>query len=111
MKLLHSVWLAAGAATLANAHGYFTSPKARQPDPAFLAACRQQAYDNMAADINGDIQGLEQITANQPDYNAATCHLWKCKGMKYADNKANVQHYTAGETVPLHFEIQAPHSG
>lgn len=111
MKLLLSVMLAASAATLTNAHGYFTSPKARQPGPAFEAACGQQAYDNMAADINGNIQGLEQITANQPDYNAKTCHLWKCKGMKYADNTANVQQYTAGQTVPLNFQIVAPHSG
>jgi hypothetical protein len=111
MKLLFSVWLAASAATLINAHGYFTSPKARQPGSAFEKACGQQAYDNMAADINGNIQGLQQITANQPDYNPSTCHLWKCKGMKYVDNTANVQHYTPGQSVPLKFDIVAPHSG
>ena len=75
------------------------------------AACGQQAYNNMASDINGNIQGLEQVTANQPDYNPKTCHLWKCKGMKYADNKANVQHYTGGQSVPLNFDIVAPHDG
>ena len=132
MKVLLSIWLATSAATLANAHGYFTSPKARQPGPAMEAACGQQAFDNMASDINGNIQGLQQVTANQPDYNPNTCknlfimipndtfakytqqclgHLWKCKGMKYADNKANVQQYTAGQTVPLNFDIVAPHDG
>jgi hypothetical protein len=111
MKLLLSIWLATSAATLTNAHGYFTSPKARQPGPAMEKACGQQAYDNMASDINGNIQGLQQVTANQPDYNPKTCHLWKCKGMKYADNKANVQHYTSGQTVPLNFDIVAPHDG
>ncbi len=49
--------------------------------------------------------------ANQPDYNPETCHLWKCKGMKYADNTANVQHYKPGQTVPLNFQIVAPHDG
>jgi hypothetical protein len=111
MKFLLSALLAASAATLTNAHGYFTSPKARQPGPVFEAACGQQAYDNMAADINGNIQGLQQITANQPDYNPKQCHLWKCKGMKYADNTANVQHYSPGQTVAMNFDIVAPHDG
>ena len=70
-----------------------------------------QAYYNMAGDINGNIQGLEQVTQNQPDYNPEACHLWKCKGMKFADNKDNVQRYTAGQVVPMDFEIRAPHSG
>lgn len=111
MKLHLSIWLAAGAASLANAHGYFTSPQARQPGPAFEKACGQQAYNNMAGDINGNIQGLQQVTANQADYNPNACHLSKCKGMKYADNKSNVQRYSPGQTVPLNFEIRAPHDG
>lgn len=31
--------------------------------------------------------------------------------MKWVDNKANVQSYTTGQTVPLHFQIAAPHDG
>lgn len=111
MKLLLSVWLAASTASLANAHGYFTSPKGRQPGQAFQNACGLQAYNNMAGDINGNIQGLQQVTANQADYNPNTCHLNKCKGMKYADNKNNVQHYTPGQSVPMNFDIVAPHDG
>ncbi|CAK3911754.1 Hypothetical predicted protein [Lecanosticta acicola] len=98
-------------AVLANAHGYFESPIGRQPGDAFKAACGQQAYDMMQADINGNIQGLEQLTANQADYKASECELWKCKGMKYTDNTAQVQTYKAGEKVPLYFNIRAPHDG
>lgn len=111
--------------------GYFTSPKGRQPGPAYEKVCGQQAYNNMAGDINGNIQGLMQVVANQPDYNAERCHLWKCKlldhmtptnsrllltkwkgkGMRYADNKDNVQAYSPGQTVPMNFDIVAPHDG
>ena len=110
MKL--SLTLAATAmAALANAHGYFITPAGRQPGKAFQDACGMQAYYNMEGDINGNIQGLEQITQNQPDYNPKECHLWKCKGMKYADNTGNVKKYTAGQNVDMYFHIQAPHSG
>lgn len=66
-------------AALANAHGYFESPVGRQPGDAFKAACGEQAYNMMSSDINGNIQGLMQLTANQADYNADECNLWKCK--------------------------------
>ena len=33
------------------------------------------------------------------------------QGMKYADNTASVQKYTAGEKVPMYFNIRAPHDG
>ncbi|KAK3704897.1 hypothetical protein LTR37_013588 [Vermiconidia calcicola] len=98
-------------AGLANAHGYFETPKARQPGPAFQKACGMQAYYAMSGDINGNIQGLANTVANQPDYNPEKCHLWQCKGMKYADNKENVQRYQPGQTVPMKFHIQAPHDG
>lgn len=77
----------ASVTALANAHGYFVTPKGRQPGTAFQDACGMQAYYNMEGSINGNIQGLEQVVKGQTDYNAAECHLWKCKGMKYADNK------------------------
>lgn len=38
----------------------------------------------------------------------------KCKsfqGMKFEDNTDSVQTYTAGQQVPLYFNIRAPHSG
>ena len=70
-----------------------------------------QAYYNMEGSINGNIQGLEQVVANQPDYKPSECNLWKCKGMRYADNKDNVHAFTAGQTVDMYFQIVAPHDG
>jgi predicted carbohydrate-binding protein with CBM5 and CBM33 domain len=80
MQLTLSVLTAAAMATVANAHGYFTSPGARQPGPAYQKSCGMQAYYNMVGSINGNIQGLYQVVSSQPDYNPATCKLWKCKG-------------------------------
>jgi hypothetical protein len=111
MKLFLALLSGASLAVLTNAHGYYVTPPARQAGKAFEAACGQQAYDNMAANINGNIQGLEEIVATQSDYHPEKCHLWKCKGLKYADNTANVQTYSPGETVQMHFDIQAPHDG
>ncbi|USW55650.1 Putative cellulose/chitin-binding protein [Septoria linicola] len=96
---------------LVSAHGYFESPIARQPGDAYKAACGEQAYNMMASDINGNIQGLQNLVASQSDYDAETCGLWQCKGMKFEDNTDRVQSYTAGEEVPLYFNIRAPHSG
>lgn len=69
----------------ANAHGYFVTPAARQPGTAYQASCGMQASYQMSGDINGNIQGLEQTVASQTDYNAAECHLWKCKRTKWAE--------------------------
>jgi len=52
-----------------------------------------------------------QVANSQTDYNAAACKIWMCKGYKYADNTANVQKYTAGQTVPITVDIRAPHTG
>ncbi|GAB1741763.1 hypothetical protein NU219Hw_g7172t1 [Hortaea werneckii] len=109
--LLASVATFSSMAPLANAHGYFTKPEGRQPGTAFQDACGMQAYYNMKGSINGNIQGLQQVVSNQDDYNPDECHLWKCKGMKYADNKDNVQTYTPGQSVDLTFTIVAPHTG
>ncbi len=64
---------------LVSAHGYFESPIARQPGDAYKAACGNQAYNMMASDINGNVQGLESLVANQADYDAEACGLWQCK--------------------------------
>ncbi|TKA72675.1 hypothetical protein B0A55_06282 [Friedmanniomyces simplex] len=111
MHITAAIFAAAAMASLAEAHGYFVTPKARQPGPAFQAACGMQAYYQMSGDINGNIQGLTQTVKGQSDYHPAECNLWKCKGMKYADNTANIQHYTPGQTFAMNFAIRAPHTG
>lgn len=111
MQLTLTLLVAASMAALTNAHGYFVTPKARVPGPAMQATCGQQAYNMMASDINGNIQGLQQVIKGQSDYHAADCNLWRCKGMKYADNKANVHAYKPGQSIPMNFAIRAPHTG
>lgn len=96
---------------LVSAHGYFEAPFGRKPGNAFSAACGAQANSMMSSDINGNIQGLQNLVASQSDYDPTKCDFWTCKGMKFEDNTDSVQTYTAGEEVPLYFNIHAPHSG
>ncbi|KAJ5693845.1 hypothetical protein N7536_004257 [Penicillium majusculum] len=97
--------------SLVNAHGFVTKPEARQPGTAMGAACGQQVLSNQGSDKYGNIQGELQVASSQSDYNAAECDIWLCKGYKFADNKDNVQSYTAGQKVPFTVDIRAPHTG
>ncbi|KAL1597844.1 hypothetical protein SLS60_008331 [Paraconiothyrium brasiliense] len=101
----------AAFATQVAAHGYLTSPKPRMPGDALTKACGSQINSMWSSDINGNIQTALQIASSQSDYDDAACNIWQCKGMKYEDNTANVQSYTAGEKVPITFNIAAPHTG
>lgn len=56
----------------------------------------------------GNIQQMLQQAPSQKDFNATSCNVWLCKGYQFADSKANVQKYTAGEVVAMTFEIEAP---
>ncbi|KAF2498512.1 hypothetical protein BU16DRAFT_437867, partial [Lophium mytilinum] len=98
-------------ATTAYSHGFVTTPPARLAGTAMSAACGAQVYSNQASDNYGNVQGELQVAASQSDYNAAACDIWLCKGYKYADNTANVQSYTAGQTVAMVVDIRAPHTG
>ena len=97
---------------LAYGHGTVTSPPARQPGSAMQAACGQQVYNNQAADPYGNIQGEMQVITNQPDYNPTKCNLNLCKGYQFGDaNSSTIQKYTAGQVVPMVFDLRAPHTG
>ncbi|KAL4751087.1 hypothetical protein BDW72DRAFT_98976 [Aspergillus terricola var. indicus] len=111
MKQATTVLAAAGLVSLANAHGYISSPQPRMPGSAMSAACGQQVYNNQAADRAGNVQGELQVAASQSDYDADACHIWLCKGYQFDDNTDNVQSYTAGETVDFVIDIVAPHTG
>ncbi|KAL3431819.1 chitin binding domain-containing protein [Aspergillus tetrazonus] len=111
MKQATTVLAAAGLVSLANAHGYISSPQPRMPGSAMAAACGQQVYNNQAADRAGNVQGELQVAASQSDYDADACHIWLCKGYQFDDNTDNVQSYTAGETVDFVIDIVAPHTG
>jgi Lytic polysaccharide mono-oxygenase, cellulose-degrading len=100
----------AGASVVAG-HGMIVTPKPRLPGNAMKAACGQTVEMVQSSDNFGNIQDELQKTAGQSDYNAKACHIWLCKGYQYEDNVANVQHYTAGQTIPMHVDIRAPHTG
>lgn len=110
MNSFATVLSLAALATQVAGHGYLTSPAPRQPGPALAKACGSQINSMWSSDINGNIQTALQ-NANQPDFKAAECDIWLCKGMKFEDNKDNVQTYTAGQKVPIVFNVAAPHTG
>ncbi|KAL3426886.1 chitin binding protein [Phlyctema vagabunda] len=102
---------AAGLITSVSAHGAFSDPKPRAAGTAMESGCGQQVFNNQASDSFGNIQGMLQVAASQTDFDAAACNIWLCKGFKFEDNSANVQSWTAGQVVPLTFDIRAPHAG
>lgn len=99
--------LAAALASSASAHGLLVDPAPRVPGPAFKAACGQQIY-NM--DKMGNVQQELQLAASQKDV-TPDCNFWLCRGLMFEDNSNNVKKYTAGQVVPVKFEIEAPHPG
>ena len=112
MKSFASTLVAAGGMIASvNAHGFVTSPPARMPGDAMQEACGMQVYYNQMGDNYGNVQGELQVAATQNDYKEDPCNIWMCKGFKFADNKDNVQSYSAGETVPITVDIRAPHTG
>ena len=63
---------------------------------ASFAACGSGVTNLIKADNTSHIKGLPEAAATNSAYNAAECNLWLCKGLQLADNKANVQKFTAG---------------
>ncbi|KAL4936270.1 hypothetical protein BDV06DRAFT_95914 [Aspergillus oleicola] len=111
MQKTSTLLAAAGLVSLANAHGYITTPSPRMPGSAMSSACGQQVYNNQNSDRAGNVQGELQVASSQSDYDADACHIWLCKGYQFDDNKDNVKSYTAGETVDFVIDIVAPHTG
>ena len=104
MALIRFVSLAT-LATIVAGHGNIISPPERLPGPAMAAACGQSAVDSALAD---DTTPLENI-----DTSGATtaCQLDLCRGNRFEDNAANVQSYTAGQTVRILTTLPIPHAG
>ncbi|PSN62263.1 hypothetical protein BS50DRAFT_141639 [Corynespora cassiicola Philippines] len=101
----------AGLVSSVAGHGYIVSPAPRMPGDAMSASCGQQMFNNQNSDHYGNVQGQLQVTNGQADYDAAACNVWLCKGYQFDDNTANVQEFTAGQTVAMEVEIRAPHTG
>ncbi|KAF2145034.1 uncharacterized protein K452DRAFT_284424 [Aplosporella prunicola CBS 121167] len=111
MKYSYAIASLPALATTVLGHGFVTKPTARMPGDAMAAACGQQVYNNQKSDNYGNIQGELQVASSQSDYDAAKCDIWLCKGYKLADNKDNVQSYTAGQKVTFEVDVRAPHTG
>ncbi|GJC99253.1 Chitin binding protein [Colletotrichum higginsianum IMI 349063] len=92
-----------------SAHGKVTSPTPRPAGDAFKEACGTTLWNTEQSDPYGNIQGLAQQAGSS--LVASQCQLELCKGYKFADNAANVQSYTPGQTVDFEVEIRAPHTG
>ncbi|KAK0194070.1 hypothetical protein F5146DRAFT_1101799 [Armillaria mellea] len=90
-------------------HGKLTSPSPRSDTigSAFSEACGSQLLSVETSDPYGNIQQEMQTST----VNSSICNLWLCKGYQFADNEANVQSYTAGQTISMTAEIRAPHTG
>ncbi|KAG8626895.1 hypothetical protein KVT40_005840 [Elsinoe batatas] len=88
MKSYNTILATAGLVASVSAHGRFTSPAPRTAGQAFAGACGQQAFYQVSADPNGNVQGLLQVVRGQSDYRADACIANLCKGLKYEDPPA-----------------------
>jgi hypothetical protein len=106
----HLLPLATLAATVA-AHGYVSSPTARQWGNAAIAACGQSVVNSIRADNTSHVEGLPELAAADSGYNASLCNLWLCRGLQFADNVQNVQSYAPGQEIEIKVLLTIPHTG
>ena len=105
---MRSTTIAASAAlffTSALAHGNITSPPARQPGPAMLAACGQEAVAAVMSDPTNPLEDVPTTSAN------ANCKLDLCRGATFADNMDKVQTFQPGQVVNMRAILPIPHEG
>lgn len=93
---------------LVSAHGFILDPPARRPGDAYAAACGQQPFSQQSSDINGNVQGIQQVVGEDI---TEDCKLWLCKGFQFDDNTENVQSFSLGQTIDFDIDIAAPHTG
>lgn len=93
---------------LVAAHGFLSSPPGRRPGDAYRATCGDQPFYQQSSDINGNIQGIQQVVGNGA---TEDCNLWLCKGFLLEDNPDQVQSYALGQTIDIAVNIAAPHTG
>ncbi|KAK4235329.1 hypothetical protein C8A03DRAFT_17924 [Achaetomium macrosporum] len=93
---------------LVAAHGFVNEPPARRPGSQYRATCGEQPFYQQSSDINGNIQGIQQVVGSGK---TDACNLWLCKGFLLEDNRDNVQSYSLGQTIDFKVDIRAPHTG
>jgi hypothetical protein len=101
---------AAALASTAWSHGIITIPAPHTVGAASFVACGSGVTNLIKANNTSHVKGLPEAAATNSAYNAAECNLWLCKGLQLADNKANVQNFTAG-VLDMLIWIRIPHTG
>ncbi|KAL2146373.1 hypothetical protein VTI28DRAFT_4126 [Corynascus sepedonium] len=105
---MHRLAFFASLLPMVASHGFIASPPARRPGNAYKAACGEQPFYQQSSDINGNVQGIQQVLGkDQTD----ACNLWLCKGFLLDDNKDKVQSFSLGQTIDFQITISAPHTG
>ncbi|ORY68417.1 uncharacterized protein BCR38DRAFT_481909 [Pseudomassariella vexata] len=110
MLIRHLLPLAALSAT-ALGHGYVSSPPARAPGEASIAACGNSVVNDIKKDNTSHVEGLPELAATDAGYHADQCNLWLCRGLQFGDNAANVQKFTPGQSVQVKIKLAIPHAG
>lgn len=98
--------------TLIAAHGGIVKPPPRVKGALFEKNCGTTAFKYGAPD--GNLQA--DLGAQQQDIQAKTmdpknCNLWLCQGRTFEDNKDKLQHYAAGQVIPIEYDIHFTHPG
>jgi len=88
-----------------------TSPKPRAVGDATSAACGASVARILKADITDHVEGLPEAAATDSTFDASKCNLFLCKGLQFADNKANILNLTSGQSLNLKFDLPIPHEG
>lgn len=101
---LNSLIVAASLAATVASHGLITKPTPRGPGAASLAACGSAVTNNIKGDLTSHVEGLPEAASKGKTYKSDQCNLLLCRGLQFADNSANVETYTAGQTV--HFDVK-----
>ncbi|KAI0104154.1 hypothetical protein GGR51DRAFT_233893 [Nemania sp. FL0031] len=109
--MLSTLLSLASLAALAQGHGYISSPAMRMPGDATTAACGKSVVADIVRDKTSHVEGLPELAAKDTGYHAASCNLWLCRGVQFADNAANVQAWTPGQVVPVKIALTIPHVG
>ena len=97
--------------TTIHSHGLITSPPSRSIGPALLSTCGPKVSQDIRLDNTSHVEGLPELAAKSPDYHAASCNLWLCKGLQFADNANRTQTWHAGQVVPIKVWLRIPHEG
>lgn len=96
----------------ASAHGYLSHPPARAAGPATSAACGKPITDAILRDNTSHVEGLPELALRSGSgFDAASCNLWLCRGIQFADNANATQLWRPGQRVGLKVKITIPHDG